>query len=92
MGREGEREGEGSHTKAKVPESLRPSLPFGSLKEYQICFGPASIHFKMEDRHGFVFKMMSWFRTIAPNIHPNVDGEVAYAAPINGLAVGYIQV
>ena len=28
----------------------------------------------------------------APNIHPNVDGEVAYAAPINGLAVGYIQV
>ena len=27
-----------------------------------------------------------------PNIHPNVDGEVAYAAPINGLAVGYIQV
>ena len=38
------------------------------------------------DRH------MSWLRTVAPNIHPNVDGEVAYAAPINGLAVGYIQV
>ena len=35
---------------------------------------------------------LSWFRTMAPNIHPNVDGEVAYAAPINGLAVGYIQV
>ena len=35
---------------------------------------------------------MSWLRTVAPNIHPNVDGEVAYAAPINGLAVGYIQV
>ena len=26
------------------------------------------------------------------NIHPNVDGEVAYAAPNYGLAVGYIQV
>ena len=36
--------------------------------------------------------VMSWLRTVAPNIHPNVDGEVAYAAPINGLAVGYIQV
>ena len=35
---------------------------------------------------------LSWLRTVAPNIHPNVDGEVAYAAPINGLAVGYIQV
>ncbi len=35
---------------------------------------------------------VSWLRTVAPNIHPNVDGEVAYAAPINGLAVGYIQV
>ena len=35
---------------------------------------------------------MSWLRTVAPNIHSNVDGEVAYAAPINGLAVGYIQV
>ena len=37
-------------------------------------------------------KFLSWLRTVAPNIHPNVDGEVAYAAPINGLAVGYIQV
>ena len=36
--------------------------------------------------------LVSWLRTVAPNIHPNVDGEVAYAAPINGLAVGYIQV
>ena len=35
---------------------------------------------------------LSWLRTVAPNIHPDVDGEVAYAAPINGLAVGYIQV
>ena len=35
---------------------------------------------------------VSWIRTVAPNIHSNVDGEVAYAAPINGLAVGYIQV
>ena len=35
---------------------------------------------------------VSWLRTVAPNIHPNVDGEVAFAAPINGLAVGYIQV
>ena len=37
-------------------------------------------------------RIVSWLRTVAPNIHPNVDGEVAYAAPINGLAVGYIQV
>ena len=35
---------------------------------------------------------LSWLRTVAPNIYSNVDGEVAYAAPINGLAVGYIQV
>ena len=39
-----------------------------------------------------VVYQLSWLRTVAPNIHPNVDGEVAYAAPINGLAVGYIQV
>ena len=39
-----------------------------------------------------IFCALSWLRTVAPNIHPNVDGEVAYAAPINGLAVGYIQV
>ena len=40
------------------------------------------------DRGSYV----SWFRAMRLNIHPNVDGEVAYAAPINGLAVGYIQV
>ena len=27
-----------------------------------VCFGPASIHFKKEDQHGFVFKMSGVLR------------------------------